>query len=197
MKKIYTRQGDQGDTQLFNGRRLPKDDLIFEVLGGLDELNAWLGLVRSMTMAQESPHSRRIGENGQHIQLNLFKIGEIIARKGDKMVKSKQGHVKVSPDLEAVEVKKLEQLIDFYQAELPTLKHFLLPDGVPLTAYLHVARTVCRRAERSLARWLRSQKKAGRLNFNALIYLNRLSDLLFVWAYYCNQKAGYEIEKRA
>ena len=179
--KIYTKTGDKGDTGLFGGDRVSKDHPRIEAYGAVDELNSLLGVVRSL-----KPGKRADGILGR-IQNDLFVLGADLATKK----KSKRSLI---PHVDGSHILMLEQTIDAAQLSLPPLKVFILPGGTPAASYLHYARTVCRRAERSVVRLMRSE----RVNENILIYLNRLSDLLFVLARSQNMSARKkEIEWRS
>ena len=172
--RIYTRTGDRGETSLYGGRRVLKDDPRIEAYGTVDELNSVLGIIRSMKIR---PSVDRILER---IQNDLFVIGADLATPISRRRKC--------PSVSRIEekhVKALETTIDRLEAELPRLKHFILPAGSSASAYLHFARAVCRRAERLVVRLSRTEKVSP----IALVYLNRLSDLLFVLARWNNQKA--------
>lgn len=171
--KIYTRTGDDGSTSLFSGGRVSKTDLRVEAYGTVDELNSILGVVRAHT-----PHDQTNSWLA-HVQNQLFYLGADLATPLD----AKQDWV-VRLDAEAT--AWLEQTIDQMTAELPELKHFILPGGSAAAAHLHVARTVCRRAERiSVA--LSGHEDIGP---HVVIYLNRLSDFLFTLARWENQQSG-------
>lgn len=168
--KVYTRTGDTGDTGLVGGRRLPKDHPRVEGFGTVDELNSCLGLVRSFN-AQKPPSIRRDKFELilQAIQQKLFDLGsELATLPGDEY----PGQVQ----LEAEDARWLEDVIDAMNSELQPLQSFILPGGTPLNAFLHQARTTCRRAERAVLRLHREEP----INPAILQYLNRLSDALFV-----------------
>lgn len=161
--KIYTRTGDQGDTGLFGGARVAKNDPRVEAYGTLDELNAQLGFVRALAPPPE------LGPLLEHLQASLFALGAEVActpGKTDRLGFELLG----DPEIAA-----LEAAIDEHEAVLPPLKTFILPSGSPVGAALHVARTVCRRAERASLAVTDARPEV-------LIYLNRLGDLLFVLA---------------
>jgi cob(I)alamin adenosyltransferase len=174
--KIYTRTGDQGSTGLFGGGRVPKDDIRVEAYGDVDELNAVIGVARSVEMMP------RIDEVLVPIQRDLFAIGALLATPDrDKMAQ----HLEKAR-IDEGRIAELERAIDQGDAELEPLKAFIIPGGTPKAAALHVARTVCRRAERHVVR-LQHEVELPPL---AVIYLNRLSDLLFVLARVLNRHAG-------
>jgi cob(I)alamin adenosyltransferase len=173
--KVYTRRGDAGQTDLFGGRRVAKDDLRVEAYGAVDELNACLGVALAA-----SPHGD-VGELGHRIQGELFELGAYLATPDDHQ-REKAG----VPTLGDEDVVHLEERIDGFEAELQPLKRFVLPGGTPVAAAFHVARTVCRRAERIAV----GLDREGSLDPTALRYLNRLSDLLFVLARLENARDG-------
>ena len=174
--KIYTKTGDAGDTGLFGGGRVPKDDARVEAYGDVDELNAVLGLVRAV---EPLP---RIDEVLVPIQRDLFSIGALLATPDlDKMHRHLE---KASIDSRRIEA--LEHAIDECDRELEPLKAFIIPGGSRKGAALHVARTVCRRAERRVVH-LQHDVEIPEL---VVIYLNRLSDLLFTLARLANVLTG-------
>lgn len=161
--KIYTKTGDEGTTALFGGKRVSKSDLRIEAYGTIDELNSWIGVLRDQTANQT-----RVEELIE-IQDRLFTVGSLLA--------AEPGNTKVKvPSLHATDVTFLEEKIDKMEALLEPMKVFVLPGGHPSVSWGHVARTVCRRAER-LVISLDGQEKVGVL---IIQYLNRLSDYLFV-----------------
>lgn len=170
--KIYTRTGDTGETGLLGGVRVKKHDLRIEAYGTVDELNAVLGVVRA------AQPSQRVDQILEHIQNELFGVGAELATPT-----SKGAH---SGRIEESHVERLEEMIDLCEAELPPLKNFILPGGCPTAAQLHFARTVCRRAERLVV----ELSETGPVSPQIIVYLNRLSDLLFVLARFDNARAG-------
>jgi cob(I)alamin adenosyltransferase len=170
--KIYTKTGDQGDTGLFGGPRVRKDAPRIEAYGTVDELNAVLGVVRLASLPTD------IDALLERIQNELFDLGAELATPDP----AKLGLYQLGND----QITVLEQAIDRYEAQLQPLKQFILPGGQAGAAYLHLARTVCRRAERRLITLMATEKIGEPL----LIYLNRLSDLLFVLARAVNRAAG-------
>ena len=174
--KIYTRTGDDGTTGLFGGRRVAKSDPRIECYGTVDELNATLGLAAA---AAELPD--KLGAMLAQVQNELFVIGSHLATPQDDTRRLAQ-----VPDLDESAIKRLESQIDAADAELPPLRNFILPGGSEAAARLHLARTVCRRAERLLVEFSGEQA----VEPVVLRYLNRLSDWLFVYARWCNHKAG-------
>jgi cob(I)alamin adenosyltransferase len=170
--KIYTKTGDAGETSLFGGKRLPKHHLRIETYGTVDELNAFLGLLRDGLSREEGREWLQI------IQNRLFTVGANLASDPEKPL--------ATPDLFESDIELLEKAIDQMESELPPLKNFILPGGHPLVSQAHVARTVCRRAER-LASALGSEESVDPL---ILRYLNRLSDFLFVFSRKIGQDLG-------
>ena len=174
--KLYTKTGDQGDTGLFGGGRVPKNDPRVEAYGEVDELNAALGLARCIELMP------RIDEVLVPVQRDLFAIGALLATPDRERMKEHLDKARVDD----TRVAELEQAIDDGERELEPLKAFIVPGGTPKAAALHVARTVCRRAERRVVA-LRHEVELPEL---VIIYLNRLSDLLFTLARVANRRAG-------
>lgn len=174
--KIYTRTGDSGDTGLFGGGRVPKDHPRVAAYGDVDELNAAIG------MARATGPLPRIDEVLVPIQRDLFAIGALLATPDrEKMAQ----HLEKAQVTDA-RIAELERAIDDCERELEPLRAFILPGGTPRAAALHVARTVCRRAERSVVSLRRNED----LPEIVVIYLNRLSDLLFMLARVANRESG-------
>lgn len=175
--KIYTKTGDKGSTSLIGGTKVPKSDLRIESYGTVDELNSYIGLCRDLI---SDNNSRNIL---QEVQDRLFTIGSALACDPEK-----EPMMKI-PDLKASDVRLLENEIDRMTETLPVMKNFILPGGHPTVSQLHVARCVCRRAERTCVRLeLESNEPATLI----LQYLNRLSDYLFVLARYCGAQLNAE-----
>lgn len=172
--KIYTRTGDGGETSLFGGPRVPKNDLRVAAYGDVDELNASLGVVTS-ELASGSPLFSEV----EQIQRDLFGVGAELATATERAREKLRGLVQMQ------EVERLESSIDRMEESLPRLTSFILPGGSRLGAKFHVARTVCRRAERSIL----TLEKDG-LRPELLAYMNRLADWLFVAARFANQSDG-------
>ncbi len=172
--RIYTRTGDGGETALLGGKRVSKADARVSAYGDVDELNAWLGLVRA------GPLDSQLSEMLDRIQRDLLAIGSRLADPAGK-VTARVEKTSVTPD----DVKRLEGWIDLLEDEVPPLRRFILAGGSPAGASLHVARTVCRRAERSVVGLGREAVEA-----ELLTYINRLSDLLFVMARAANRRIG-------
>lgn len=168
INKIYTRTGDKGDTGLVGGKRVPKDSLRVEAYGEVDELNSFLGLAR--TYAEQEKRTP-LPEILAQLQNELFDLGAELASPGDLTSPKK---ISVGAD----QITRLESHIDELMKGIPELRSFVLPGGTPLNAVLHIGRTVCRRAERRVLALSRQEQVAE----HAIIYLNRLSDLLFAMA---------------
>ena len=174
--RIYTRTGDEGTTGLFGGGRVPKDDPRVDAYGEVDELNAVVGLAVAIAPLP------RIDDVLIPIQRDLFSLGAILATPNlDKM------HEQLAKArVDEARIAELEAAIDAGEAELEPLRAFILPGGTPKSAALHVARTVCRRAERRVVHVSNSISIPPLVT----VYLNRLSDLLFVLARVANRRAG-------
>jgi cob(I)alamin adenosyltransferase len=172
--KIYTKTGDAGETGLFDGARVSKADPRVDAYGDVDELNAWLGLVRAQQPGQE------LEGMIEAMQRDLFAVGSLLADPRKRIAARVD-----KAAIDSGDVERLEQWIDALEAGLPPLRRFLLAGGSPAGAMLHVARTVCRRAERRVVA-LGSDEVAPVV----LAYLNRVSDLLFVMARAANRRAG-------
>jgi cob(I)alamin adenosyltransferase len=170
--KIYTRTGDAGETSLLGGARVSKEDARVDAYGEVDELNAWLGLVRACGVDAD------LDDELKAIQRDLFAAGAVLADPGarvaDRVAKARLG---------ATDVARLEALIDRLEGEVPPLRRFILAGGAPAGAALHVARTVCRRAERRIV------ALSPQTDPEIVKYVNRLSDLLFVLARVVNHRA--------
>jgi cob(I)alamin adenosyltransferase len=178
--KIYTRTGDTGETSLFGGTRISKGDTRVDAYGEIDELNAWLGFARaSLDARPDSAAFADIGDVLVQIQRDLFALG---ARLADPAEKISARVTKAA--LRDADVERLEQLIDRLEADLPALAHFILAGGVEAGARLHLARAVCRRAERRMV------MLQPPVDLVLIRYINRLSDLLFVMARAVNHRAG-------
>lgn len=174
--KIYTRTGDRGDTGLFGGGRVSKAHPRVAAYGDVDELNATIGLVRA------APPEALFDPELEAVQRDLFAIGGHLATPDPDKVRAALARA----ELDETRVADFERLIDEADRELPPLRAFILPAGTSKAAALHVARTVCRRAERSVVA-LAERSEVPAL---FLIYLNRLSDLLFTLARLANHRAG-------
>ena len=173
--KIYTKTGDQGTTSLFGGKRVSKSDLRIDAYGTVDELNSYVGLLRDQGV------NKKRNEVLVEIQDRLFTSGSILA--------TEPGNVKVKiPSLQETDITFLEKQIDEMDAQLPPMKSFVLPGGHESVSFGHVARTVCRRAER-LVIALDQIEKVDEL---VIKYLNRLSDYLFVLCRMMTKELGAE-----
>jgi cob(I)alamin adenosyltransferase len=171
--KIYTRTGDDGTTSLLGAGRVLKSSLRVEAYGCVDELNAVLGWARTQDAAEA------LGNELVTLQARLFQLGAELATTEPRVVERLDRLT--DPD-----VVEIEQWIDRLEADLPPLQNFILPGGSPLGAALHLARTVCRRAERRVVSLAQAEPLEPRL----ARYLNRVADLLFVMARWANQRAG-------
>jgi len=171
LSKITTRTGDAGETGLGDGSRVAKDSARVGALGDVDELNSALGVL----LAEELPGPVR--EALLEAQHDLFDLGGELSIPGHRMLKEAQ-------------VSRLERTLEAWNAELPALKEFVLPGGSRAAAAAHLARTVCRRAERSVIALGRKEKASAQVSMEARRYLNRLSDLLFVAGRVLNRHAG-------
>lgn len=181
--KLYTKTGDSGTTSLFGGQRVSKDHARVDAYGTVDELNSVLGWCIAATGQQDEPIKRAITD----IQSRLFEIGADLAtpETDDEQGSSATRFV---PRIEQRHVDELETLIDEASGQLPEMTTFILPGGSELACRLHMARTVCRRAERACV----GLKHLEPIGEEVVIYLNRLSDLLFAWARLANHVAGIE-----
>ena len=175
--KIYTRRGDSGETDLFGGERVGKEHLRVEAYGAVDELNAFLGVCVAESSQEDLLAICRT------VQELLFDLGGYLASPDER-----RREKSAVPEPHAEDVEALEQAIDSLETELAPLKCFILPGGTPASAAFHVARTVCRRAERRAVELHRKEA----LSAASLRYLNRLSDLLFVMARIENARAGVD-----
>jgi cob(I)alamin adenosyltransferase len=178
--KIYTKTGDRGETGLFGGGRVPKDHARVEAYGEVDELSSTLGLA--------IVHLERAGESElaaglRQVQVDLFTVGAVLATPSPADGGRGSSYI---PTLDPARVEALERWIDAADAELEPLKSFILPGGTEAAAALHLARTVCRRAERRVV----SLARGVRVGEEYVVYLNRLSDLLFTLARLANRRAG-------
>jgi cob(I)alamin adenosyltransferase len=172
--KIYTKTGDLGETGLFGGRRLSKSHLRIEAYGTVDELNSHLGLIRDL-QEQEA-----VREFLHRIQSQLFSIGSILASDPEKELPV--------PELTEADIEAIEREMDRMDEALPALKNFILPGGHPAVSYCHIARCVCRRAERLVVALAGSE----RVPAIVIKYLNRLSDYLFILARWTAKELGVD-----
>jgi cob(I)alamin adenosyltransferase len=174
LTKIYTRTGDEGMTGLAGGQRVPKDSQRVETYGTVDELNSQIGVAVASGLCERLSGELRL------IQNELFDLGSDLATPTASQARHPV------PTVEPRHIEKLERLIDEFNEVVGPLANFLLPGGSPGAAHLHVARTVCRRAERQATRLARDEA----IGATVLPYLNRLSDALFVMARYENHERG-------
>ncbi len=168
INRVYTRHGDQGETRLVGGQKVSKADLRIESYGTVDELNAYIGAARLSCLEIDC---QELAEVLYGVQNALFNLGSLLATK-------KEDLHPLQPQVTSEDVARLEQTIDHYNQGLPELRSFVLPGGNRPNVELHMARTICRRAERICVR-LASLEDIGE---QAIPYLNRLSDALFVWS---------------
>ena len=173
--KIYTKTGDTGETALFGGKRVPKDALRIDAYGSVDELNSLLGVVRSLKP------KKKIDAILDLLQHQLFELGADLATP----IGESNSHI---PRITATHVAELEKVIDALESKLKPLKVFILPGGSKIASHLHLARTVCRRAERAVVRLSRNEN----IGNDVIVYLNRLSDLLFVMARFANKSERHK-----
>jgi cob(I)alamin adenosyltransferase len=181
LNRIYTRRGDTGETSLVGGQRVQKDALRIESYGTIDELNSFVGLacVSAEELGAKLPRLLELATILKRVQHELFNLGSILATLPEDV------HPK-QPRVTELEVTQLEAEIDRMNEELPDLRSFVLPGGCRLNAELHVCRTVCRRAERLLIGLAREEQVPA----EAIHYVNRLSDALFVWSRWANRAIG-------
>jgi cob(I)alamin adenosyltransferase len=171
--KIYTRTGDAGETGLFDGTRVAKSDARVDAYGEVDELNAWLGVARAAGVDSQ------IDGMLVRLQRDLFALGSRLADPSHRIA-GRVAKATLGPD----DVARLEGWIDSFEQDVPPLRHFILPGGVPAGAALHLARTVCRRAERRIV------GLGPEVDGVLIAYINRVSDLLFEMARAVNARAG-------
>ena len=170
--KIYTKTGDKGTTALFGGTRVPKHHMRIDSYGTVDELNSYIGLIRDQDIDQHHQKTLII------IQDRLFTIGSILATDPEKAI-LKSGKARLTiPKISAEDIQLLEDEMDAMNESLPEVTHFVLPGGHQTVSFCHITRTVCRRAERLAS----ALNEAEPFLPEALMYLNRLSDYLFVLA---------------
>jgi cob(I)alamin adenosyltransferase len=174
--KIYTRTGDTGETALFGGGRVSKDHPRTSAYGEVDELNCAIGVARAAAPAE------MFDDLLDGVQRDLFAIGGRLATPEPEKVAKAIAKAVLPPE----RVVSFEQVMDDAEGELPPLRAFVIPGGTPKAAAFHLARTVCRRAERSVVRLAREEEVPAEI----LVYLNRLSDLLFTLARLANHRAG-------
>ena len=178
INRVYTKAGDQGQTALVGGQKVSKGSARVECYGAVDELNAALGLVR--TSLEGSPANQELGPTVARVQNELFNLGaELATPDAERRARS--------PAIAERHVAALEAEIDRLNGELPELRSFILPGGGWVSAHFHLARTVCRRAERLVVRLVEAGEDVGA---QAIPYLNRLSDALFVFGRYAAKADG-------
>ena len=177
LNRIYTRRGDQGETSLVGGQRVPKDQLRIEAYGTVDELNAFTGL--ACVSASADSRLAPLATILHRVQHELFNLGSILATLPEDV------HPK-QPRIQEADIAQLETEIDSMNEVLPSLRSFVLPGGTRINAELHVCRTVARRAERILVTLAGSEEVPA----EAIGYLNRLSDAFFVWSRWASHVCG-------
>jgi cob(I)alamin adenosyltransferase len=189
--KIYTRTGDRGETSLVEGTRVSKAHPRLSAYGTVDELNAFLGVALSTlrqtkeTKAIESDKCFKMEQHLEKLQHRLFNLGSLLACSDENLLKT-------LPSLQEQWVTDLEEDVDQLTSQLPPLRQFILPGGGLLAAHLHVARTLCRRAEREVVALVEVNEKALPNEGLVIQFLNRLSDYLFVLSRFANHSEGYE-----
>ena len=181
INRVYTRQGDSGETGLVGGQRVPKDGLRIEAYGTVDELNSFLGAARATVnqLTSAEPRLAILGAILLRVQHELFNLGSILATLPEDV------HPR-QPRVTATEIAQLEKEMDAMNEEVPPLRSFVLPGGTHLEAELHIGRTVCRRAERIVV----ALSRIADVPPDAVRYLNRLSDALFVWSRWACHTTG-------
>jgi cob(I)alamin adenosyltransferase len=177
LNRIYTKRGDGGETSLVGGQRVSKDVARIEAYGTVDELNAFAGM--AAVSCGEHASLAPLAKILLRVQHELFNLGSILATQPEDVHPQQ-------PRVTSAEVAQLESEIDAMNADLPSLRSFVLPGGTRLNAELHVARTVCRRAERLLV----SLARTAAVPPETIQYLNRLSDAMFVWSRWANHALG-------
>ncbi|MDE6451389.1 MAG: cob(I)yrinic acid a,c-diamide adenosyltransferase [Odoribacter sp.] len=177
--KIYTKTGDKGMTSLIGGKRVPKNSIRLESYGTIDELNSYLGVIRSFVK------DGLLADELVEIQSRLFDIGGHLATDPDNQA------IKIQLGVNEASIQLLEKAIDRMDAEVPPLKYFVLPGGNQIVAFCHVARTVCRRAERRML----DLAENSNVDESVLKYINRLSDYLFILSRKMAHDAGMEEHK--
>lgn len=178
INRVYTRHGDEGHTRLVGGQKISKAALRIESYGTVDELNSYIGAARVSCLELEM---RELAKVLHGVQNALFNLGSLLATKSQDLHPQQ-------PQVTSADISQLEELIDQYNAELPQLRSFVLPGGNRPNVELHMARTICRRAERICVKLSQSEP----LGDSAIPYLNRLSDALFVWSRWVVHAAGAE-----
>ena len=190
LNKIYTRTGDAGSTALGDGQRLRKDDPRVIAYGAVDETNSAIGLARLATAGASNGDLAAIDEVLRRVQNDLFDLGADLCVPREKKIESKkEAHAPLRVVMN--QVKALEKAIDKLNADLAPLRSFVLPGGAEAAAALHMARTICRRAERDMVTL--SHIEGEEVGAAALAYINRLSDYLFVAARYANERGNKDV----
>jgi cob(I)alamin adenosyltransferase len=181
INRVYTRQGDRGETGLVGGQRVPKDGTRIEAYGTVDELNSFLGAARATVnqLSVQEPRLALLAAILLRVQHELFNLGSILATLPEDV------HPR-QPRVTEAEIAQLETEMDLMNEDLPPLRSFVLPGGSRVEAELHIGRTVCRRAERIVVALSRSESVPP----ETIRYLNRLSDALFVWSRWANHITG-------
>lgn len=180
--KIYTKTGDDGTTGLYGGTRVSKDHIRIDSYGTVDELNAYIGLIKDQDICS------KIQESLYRIQHDLFTVGAILATDPEKAI-LKNGKERLNiPKIDAKSINLLEEEIDEMNKDLPQMTHFILPGGHTTVSFCHIARTICRRAERLTVALCHETE----VDEHVLKYLNRLSDYLFVLARQLTKDLGVE-----
>lgn len=174
MIRIYTKTGDKGETSLFDGKRVPKNDIRVESYGSIDELNAYIGFLTTLNLPKE------LTDDLYKINFWLFQICTDLATPINSKLDSKIKR------LSKESIEFVEKRIDYISEKLPELKNFILPGGTPEASQFHIVRTICRRAERRCVELSQQEE----INSNIIAFLNRLSDYLFVASRYVNFSKG-------
>ena len=177
INKVYTKKGDKGKTDIIGQRNVSKSDLRIICYGEVDELNSSIGFCCALIKDYKDSRYQEMLDSIKIIQNDLFNLGTMLAV-------SEHADTKNFPNIESKDIKALEALIDYYNKDLESLNSFVLPSGSKAGAYFHVCRTICRRVERNCVRL----SDDVRVEDNIIAYLNRLSDLLFVWARWINKE---------
>lgn len=181
INRVYTRHGDAGRTSLVGGQKVKKNELRIESYGTIDELNSFIGAARQTILNEHASNEAlcALGAELLRVQHELFNLGSVLATLPEDVVEA-------MPQVTQVDVDALEASIDAHNGDLPPLRSFVLPGGTRLNADLHIARTVCRRAERIM---VALEQQAG-VPKVSIAYVNRLSDALFVWSRFASVQAG-------
>ena len=180
INKVYTRKGDSGKTDLIDQRKVPKSDIRIDCYGEIDELNSSLGFCIALIQDCSNFKNKEIPLKLRKIQNDLFNLGTVLAISDESLLDR-------FPKINEKDIDYLENEIDFYNKDLNELKSFILPSGSLIGSYLHLCRTICRRAERTCV----SLSEVLNVDLNVLKYLNRLSDLFFVLSRWINNEMGY------